>query len=189
MRVGILFFALLMLAGCSDVIDVLLELTEENEPIEEAAPSGENTDAPKGEVTALANLTGTEIFQKGALEHILEGELNRKGAAVGYHYDRLPTKKGQIIDGTRTREDDQGVYEAKVRVDGVEKTSNRGRSSFFPDAWDTQDVVNAIREAYEHRAFVNGNTYEGIAANGIVIQMYLNGNEEIISAFPVYEGD
>lgn len=192
LQIVILLSALWMLTGCSDIIDSLLADNQNDISINDTKGNeafGEENDEPRGKVTALADLTGTEIFQKGALEHILEGELNRKGAAVGYHYDRLPTKKGNIIEGTQTRVDDQGVYEAKVKVDGVEKTSNRGRSSFFPDAWDTQDVVDAIREAYDTREFVQGNTYEGLSANGIVIQMYLNGNDQIISAFPVYEGD
>lgn len=186
LQIIVLLSALFMLAGCGDIIDLLLE---DNEQTESNAGEGNKEVSPRGEVTPLADLTNTEIFQRGALEHILEGELNRKGAAVGFHYDRLPTKKGEIIDGSKTAEDDQGVYEAKVIVDGVEKTSNRGRSSFFPDAWDTQDVVDAIKEAYDSREFIQGNTYEGISANGIVIQMYVNGNDQIISAFPVYEGD
>ena len=172
--------AIFILSACGDFIDVLLDDNEQNEGTNEQLDSI---------VTALPNVNGKEIFQNGALEHILEGELNKKGSAVGYHYDRLPTKKGEIIEGSKSSEDKQGVYEAKVKVDGVEKTSNRGMSSFFPDAWDTQDVVDAIHEAYENREFIQGNTYEGLTEEGIIIQMYLNNNEKIISAFPVYEGE
>ena len=170
---------LALLTGCGDVFDFLLNDDTNNE----------QSMNDQRIITPLDELTGTDIFQDGALEHILEGELNRKGSAVGYHYDHLPTKKGEIIQKTKTEEDSQGVYEAKVIVDGVEKTSNRGRSSFFPDDWDSQDVVNAIREAYEHREYLEGNTYEGLTKDGIIVQMYLNGNNEIISAFPVYEGE
>ena len=34
-----------------------------------------------------------------------------------------------------------------------------------------------------------GNIYEGESESGIVIQMFLDSNEKIISAFPIYEGD
>src|SRR5699024_9750822 len=97
-----------------------------------------------GAVTPLEQLERTDVFRSGALEHILEGELNHRGEAVGFHYNRLPTRKGQIITGSKTTPNEFGVYEAKVLVQEVEKTSNRGMSTFFPDEWDTQDVIDAI---------------------------------------------
>ncbi len=69
----------------------------------------------------------------------------------------------------------------------VEKTSNEGNSTFFPDDWDTQEVVDAINEAYENRIFITGNTYEGLTDEGMMIRMYLNDQNKIISAFPIYE--
>ncbi|MEI3604929.1 EndoU domain-containing protein [Pseudogracilibacillus sp. SE30717A] len=140
------------------------------------------------EVTLIENLQHIEHFRKGALEHILEGELNQKGQAVGFHYDQLPTKKGEIVEGSKTEPDEFGVFEAKVIVSDVEKKSNGGKSTFFPDEWDTQDVVDAINEAYDERVFISGNTYEGLTTEGVIIRMYLDSNEKIISAFPIYEG-
>lgn len=137
-------------------------------------------------VTSIEELENTDYFRDSALVHILEGELNRKGQAVGFHYDQLPTKNGEIIEGTETKENDLGIYEAKVVIDDVEKSSNSGKSTFFPDDWDTQDVIETINEAYDEKSFINGNTYEGIANNGVVVRMYLDNNEKIISAFPVY---
>lgn len=139
-------------------------------------------------VTPIGDLVGIDYFLDSALPHILEGELNRKGQAVGFHYAELPTREGEIIEGTETAEDEQGVYEAKVSVSEVEKTSNGGKSTFFPDNWDSQDVVDAINEAYETKDFISGNTYEGMTEEGIIIRMYLNQSDKIISAFPVYEG-
>lgn len=146
-----------------------------------------NTNNDSFEVTDINDLDHVEHFRSGALEHILEGELNKNGQAVGYHYDQLPTKKGKIIEGTETKPNKVGVYEAKVIVSDVKKTSNGGKSTFFPDEWDSQDVVNAINEAYEVKTFINGNTFEGVTSDGVVIRMYLDNNEQIISAFPVYE--
>src|SRR5699024_7371985 len=121
-------------------------------------------DIVNDDVTLIDELTETDYFRKGALEHILEGELNRRGQAVGFHYDQLPTKKGEIISGTETDINEFGIYEAKVIVSDIEKTSNQGMSTFFPDVWDTQDVIDAINEAYEERVFISGNTYEGLTA-------------------------
>lgn|SRR5690625_1319852 len=146
-----------------------------------------SSDSEYRDVTLIDDLQDVESFRSGALEHILEGELNGKGNATGFHYDLLPTKKGQIIEDTETKRNEHGVYEAQVEVEGVEKTSNGGYSSFFPDEWDTQDVVDAINEAYEMKEHLTGNTYEGLTEEGISVQMYLDNNEKIISAFPVYE--
>lgn len=135
---------------------------------------------------SIEDLEDTDVFKNGALEHILEGELNRKGNAVGFHYDGLASKKGKVVEGTETEPNEHGVYEAKVEVSDVAKTSNSGKSTFFPKEWTAQDVVDAINEAYEHSSFITGNTYEGLTDEGIVVRMYLDNNEQIISAFPVY---
>jgi len=139
-------------------------------------------------VTPITELTNTEYFRQNALEHILEGELNKQGEAVGFHYAQLPTRNGEVIEETETEEDDHGIYEAKVIISEVEKTSNGSKSTFFPDHWDSQDVVDAINEAYDNRTLISGNTYEGLTEEGIIVRMYLDSSEKIISAFPIYEG-
>lgn len=146
------------------------------------------SDTNNQKVTPITELIETENFKSNALEHILEGELNYKGQAVGFHYSQLESKKGEIINNSQTELDENEVYEAKVRIKDVNKTSNNGKSTFFPDDWDTQDVVDAINEAYDNRTHINGNTFEGLTAEGIIVRMYLTEQNQIISAFPVYEG-
>lgn len=172
-RILLVFISVLLLSGCA-MLDELLDGNSGNEEIE------------LGSVTPINELRDTDNFRSGALEHILEGELNRKGNAVGFHYDHLPSKKGEILEGTKTKENKEGVYEAEVSVENVDKESNRGRSTFFPDDWDSQDVVDAINEVYDIRTFISGNTYEGLTSEGVLIQMYLDDQERIISAFPIY---
>lgn len=133
----------------------------------------------------ISDLIHIENFRNGALEHILEGEINKNGEAVGFHFENVPTKKGNVISGTRTEPNKFGVYEAEVEVEGVKKRSNRGTSSFFPIHWNAQEVVDAINEAYNSKVYLSGNTYEGMTDEGIVIRMYLDQNEQIISAFPI----
>ncbi|TXL64402.1 hypothetical protein FHP05_08740 [Cerasibacillus terrae] len=175
-RIAFLLISIVLLAGCGTFINTDQDLDTSKELADD-------------EVTAITDLNNIDIFRKGALEHILEGEINRKGQAVGFHYDRLPSKKGEIISGTKTEVDDEGVYEAEVVVSDVEKVSNNGKSSFFPDEWDTQEVVDAIHEAYENREYISGNTYEGLTSAGMIVRMYFDQEERIISAFPVYQGD
>ncbi|MGM8365963.1 EndoU domain-containing protein [Virgibacillus sp. W0181] len=163
-----LILSLIILAGCT--VD----------------QGSDNIDAYNAEVTSINELDATDHFRNGALEHILEGEVNAKGQAVGFHYDRLPTKKGEIIPGTKTDPNKEGVFEAAITVNGVEKAGNNGKSSFFPDDWDTQEVIDAINDAYETKVHINGNTYDGLTNDGVHIRMYLDQNEKIISAFPIY---
>lgn len=181
----ILALSAITLVGCS--IEGFLNLDEdkviETEEIETETNKDESTIS---EITSIDNLVNTDIYKHHALTHILEGEINRKGQAVGFHYNNLPTKQGEIIDGTKTSPNRHGVYEAKVKVSNVNKTSNSGKSTFFPDDFDTQDVVDAINEAHGSKTHINGNTYEGLSNEGMVIRMYLDDHENIISAFPVY---
>lgn len=161
----------LFITACDD-FSILNEVTEED--IDLAV-----------EVIEIDELIETDNFRRGALEHILEGELNRNGDAVGFHYEGLPSAKGSVVEGTRTNPDQDGLYEAEVEVEGKKKRGNRGISSFFPLHWTAQDVVDAINEAYDSKQFISGNTYEGLTDEGIVIHMYLDDNDKIISAFPI----
>lgn len=140
----------------------------------------------QSQIESIDDLEDTQHFSNHALAHIFEGELNKRGQAVGFHYDGLPTKKGKVIENTETKPDEHGVYEAKVEVDGMKKQSNQGKSSFFPKEKNAQEVVDDINDAYENKTHIRGNTYEGITSEGIVIHMYLNNQDKIISAFPIY---
>ena len=139
-------------------------------------------------VKSIADLKNTDNFREGALEHILEGEINKRGKAVGFHYEGFPTTKGSIIEDTKSIADDLGIYTGNVEVNGIVKTSNGGKSTFFPENWTAQEVVDAINEAFANKEFVQGtrNTFIGELSNGMQIEMYIdNTTNKIISAFPV----
>ena len=140
-------------------------------------------------VEDLASLEHTENFSDTAIEHIFEGQINGRGKAVGYHYEGVEETKGAIIEGSKDDPDENGVYRAKVTVDGVQKTANDGYSSFFPEAMEAQDVVDTINEAYENREHDRGNGYIGESKSGIEVYMFLDKDDKILSAFPIYEGD
>ncbi|HZS79175.1 MAG TPA: EndoU domain-containing protein, partial [Ktedonobacteraceae bacterium] len=123
-------------------------------------------------------------FAPGAEQHIFEGEINKRGLATGYHWEGTPGTPGEVIPGTETPPDARGVYQAQVRVSGVTK---RGFSSFFPKSMTRQEVLDSIEEAYNNRLHITGNTYLGETSSGMVVQMFLNTADQIISAFPLYE--
>ena len=61
-----------------------------------------------------------------------------------------------------------------------------GKSTFFPADMSPQQVIDTVNQAYSNREHTKGNRYEGIAENGITIGMFLDSEEHIISAFPLY---
>ncbi len=135
----------------------------------------------------LEMLTGLEHFTKSAVEHIFLGQVNKKGAATGYHYDGITDSPGYIVEGTKTPADENGVYTGKVEVNGAKKTGNKGYSSFYPAEWSPQEVIDSINEAYENRELLRGNLYAGLTEDGIEIDMALDNKERIITAYPIKE--
>ncbi len=133
-------------------------------------------------------LKDTENFSKNAIEHIFNGSVNSKGNASGYHYDMITDSDGKIIEDTRGPEDEWGVYTAYVTVKGKKKNHY---SSFFPDSWTPQQVVDAINRARED-ALANdrkaGSTWIGYY-EGIEIDMYLDSSDRITSAYPVHASE
>ena len=137
----------------------------------------------------VKKLKNTERFAKKTLEHIFDGTINGKGKATGYHYTMVTDCKGKVIDGTRSKVDGNGVFTGKVEVDGVKKN---GFSSFFPESWSPQQVVDAINTAYDDAlddpSNPKGSIWIGYSGD-LEIDMYLNSDKKITSAFPIYEGD
>src|SRR5699024_7740337 len=60
--------------------------------------------------------SGTRIYNRKTMDHLFLGEINRRKKAVGYHHESM--MGGRIIPGTETAPDKNGVYRAKVIVDG-----------------------------------------------------------------------
>ena len=133
----------------------------------------------------LANLQHTENFTEKSLIHIFEGDINGKGRAGGYHYDMVEGTSGSIIEGTKSPAlNDAGVYKAKVEVNGIPKKGNKGYSTFFPDHMSPQEVVDVINEAYSNMELIEGSRYSGTSRNGIDIEIILNSEGKIITAYP-----
>ena len=157
-----------------------------------ATPRPTSTPTPTSEVTVytseiLEELTDTEHFRKSTIEHIFMGSINSSGKATGYHYDGISDSPGKIIEGSRSEEDEHGVYTAKVTVEGKKKSGNNGYSTFFPDDMSPQEVIDAINQAYENRTKLSGDLYAGLTDEGIEIDMALDSKGRIITAYPIYE--
>ena len=134
-------------------------------------------------VVDTSGLRNLGNFRRGALEHIFEGEINRIGQAVGYHYEGYPTARGEIISGTKSSPNNMDIYRGDVKVDNIIK---RGNSTFFPENFTPQQVIDNINEAYVNRVHIGGNKYYGNTNSGIEVRMFLDRFNKIISAFPKY---
>ena len=136
--------------------------------------------------STLNSLKNTENFTESAIEHIFEGQVNARGKAVGYHYEGIEGTSGNVIPGTESSVNNIGVYKAQVEVNGIPKTANGGFSTFYSKNLSPQQVVDAINEAYSNCELKLGtrNTYQGVANNGMKIDMFLDQSGKIISAFP-----
>ncbi|MBF6978784.1 EndoU domain-containing protein [Aerococcaceae bacterium zg-BR22] len=177
LKVIALVFATLLFVGCQPQIPSPPQTTSQTNQTSQTSQTASNS-----KISDINDLVNTDYFNRHALEHIFYGTINRKGQATGYHHEGI-APDAEIIQSTRSKNDRHGVYRAKVRVEGINK---KAMSSFFPEQWTAQQVVDAINEAYESREHVSGNIYEG-TFDGITIQMYLTDNDKIISAFPIYE--
>lgn len=169
--------------------------TEATAGSEAAATTEETTEATTAEQGPvyytwddIEDLENTEHFSSSAIEHIFNGSVNSSGNGSGYHYDMVEGSDGQIIPGTRSEEDINGLYTANVEVDGHRKNHY---STFFPDEWSPQEVVDAINAARQDA--LDNDRHQGTTWIGyfedIEIDMYFDSKDRIVSAFPVYEDD
>lgn len=149
----------------------------------ETKPSGQPSKYTRKDIEKLQH---RENFAKGALEHIFDGTINKKGKATGYHYSMVEDSRGRILEGTRSKSDANGVFKAKVQVEDVRKN---GFSSFYPEAWSPQEVVDAINAAYLDAIQDPGNPRGDLWIGhfgDMEIDMYLNDRKKILTAYPIY---
>lgn len=172
----------------SDIADDSSDISNSSALPESSAEISDVSEKSQYSIADIQNLENTDNFSDSALEHIFDGTINRSGKATGYHYTMIPDSKGKLIDGTRSENDKHGVFTGNVEVDGVTKNNF---SSFYPEMWSPQDVVNAINIAYDD-ALSNPDNPSGSLWIGyyqdIEIDMYLTDDKKIITAYPIFEG-
>ena len=162
----------------SEVSEKVSEVSSKRADVSEKEEISENAGYYMADISQLEDV---DYFASGTLEHIFDGTINKKGNATGYHYTMVLDSKGKIIEGTRSAEDENGVFTGKVEVDGF--------SSFYPEAWTPQQVVDAINTAYDE-AIANPDNPKNSLWIGhygnIEIDMYLDSNQKITTAYPIY---
>jgi hypothetical protein len=154
-----------------------LATTPQNQP---AATIGYTTIA-KAPVVKLLTINKTHIFQ---------GEINRRGLAVGYHH-RLNGKdsnnaKMVKLTGLPNR---QGIYIGRVEIRNPANgqwVSKLSSSTFFPDQWSQEKVLNEIQGAFAS-ANKSKEPWQGTSPSGLKIEGYYNKSTNTINtAYPIY---
>ena len=117
-----------------------------------------------------------EIFSENTLQHIFLG--NKTG---GFHYEGLSDATSKVVQITKAP-DANGVYQAMVEIGGKAKKTP---STFFPKSWSPEKIVESIEDVYFNPKSVDTmkNAYEGVV-DGVKIQIFLDNNGKIVSAFP-----
>ena len=150
-----------------------------NNPIYYVDPSGNSYDATKDIYGKLKN---TQNFNPKAIEHIFEGEINKRGDVVGGHYEPTMINNENVKITKKGKPNENGVYSINFEINSTKK---KGGSTVFPEDWTSQQVVDNINIAYENKVQIGDkpNKYEG-SVNGIKIQMYVDNDGKIMTAFP-----
>ncbi len=203
----VLIFAVALSLGVPLLVTNFRPAVPENEPVtndsqivSEVSEQSENTDVSDKEeskteisevsgyyMADISQLENVDYFAKGTIEHIFDGTINKKGNATGYHYTMVLDSKGKVIEGTRSKEDKNGVFTGNVEVDGVKKN---GFSSFYPESWTPQQVVDAINTAYDEATANPDNPKNSLWIGhygDMEIDMYLDSSNKITTAYPVYQ--
>jgi hypothetical protein len=122
--------------------------------------------------------------------HIFHGEINRRGAAVGYHHrangrDKTNARMIKIISHPNR----QGIYVGQVEIKNPQTgqwVRKSGISSFFPDRWTQGQVTSEIQGAFFS---LNPPTerWQATSPSGIRIEGFYNrATNTINTAYPIY---
>jgi len=112
------------------------------------------------------------------MNHVLSGEINAAGRASGYHAELAADGAARIRPGSTVTHNANGTYSAQVDVYDaakgvwVEKTANKGESTFFNPAWSQARIEYEVAEAFKERRMLSSTQWQGTTPSGIEIGGY-----------------
>ncbi|WUH93317.1 EndoU domain-containing protein [Streptomyces sp. NBC_00433] len=145
--------------------------------------------ATKG-VEATAKMTNGLLasddfkFSSTAFNHIVNGEINKGGRAVGFHSapDGVAPPGREIVSIREVYPD--GTYRADVKVNGVRKRADL--HTMYPDSWSHDDIRSAIETAFANRVEYDGGMWIGHHGD-MQITGYVRDGQPV-TAFPTTYG-
>ena len=177
--------ALLSIVGALLGLAVFYLLPEEGRrPVPDAPAPAE---APRSSAPAAPAASAAPAGPEINLEHVFEGEINRRGKPVGFH----SRPGGTDPDGARVvriveKPNRLGVYIADVEIRSGSGRWMRKRSTFYPDSMSRDEVIAAIRNAWEERRDLGGDKFQGPSGKGFTIEGYTLDDGGINTAYPLY---
>ena len=121
------------------------------------------------------------------LEHVFEGQVNRRGMPVGFHSRPGGTDPaGARVTRRVSGPNGLGVYIAEVEIRNGSRWL-RKTSTFYPDNMSRDEVVAAILHAWEERRDLGGGKFQGPSGEGFTIQGYTLDDGGINTAHPLYK--
>ena len=135
-------------------------------------------------------------------EHVFTGELRPgRGSglrALGYHHESdFSPSTVEVIPGSRTAVDANGVYQARVKIEDPTTGAwidKRSPSSFFPRFWTPERVSTEVMSAFEQKVWLGDpvsptavRSWEGISGSGLRIQGHFH-NGRIDTVYPIWGG-
>ena len=132
----------------------------------------------------VADLNSQASFSVGKITtpidfdgHVVRAEIKSNGNVIGGH--STATGDVQIVPGTASTPNAQGVYSAQIQVADpnnpgqfLPKTNNGGVSTMFPDSWTTDRIKVEVDAAFQNRTVV-GNKWFGTTPSGVQVEGFL----------------
>jgi Bacterial EndoU nuclease len=118
-------------------------------------------------------------------KHILEGNINRRGEATGFHHNPSAPNKDTKIIKIISKENSCGVYKAQVQVAGKLKDAY---STMFPDKLTKSEILDDLKYVYEEglKKFPKKDTFTIKTKGCFSVFMVLDNNSNIITSYPIY---
>ena len=120
--------------------------------------------------------------------HIATGEVNRHGAAVGYHHraDGIDPPAAKVLRILQAP-DASGVYRARVALRDPATggwIDKRAASTFFPDAMSDDEVIGAVLAAFHRGRVRRDGEFVGNSGHGFAIEGWYQSGR-INAAYPL----
>jgi hypothetical protein len=122
------------------------------------------------------------------LEHIFQGQVNKRGKPVGFHSrpggeDPSGARVVRIVEGPNRA----GVYIADVEIRNGSGRWLKKRSTFYPDRLSREEVVAAILHAWNQRERGRSNPFHGPSGEGFEIEGRPLDRGDINTAYPLFD--
>jgi Bacterial EndoU nuclease len=153
---------------------------------EEASRAPEPASAPAPAPSLDAEWSDTDPAIN--LEHVFEGQINRRGKPVGFHArPGASNPAGARVVRRVSGPNAAGVYIAEVEIRNGSGRWLRKTSTFYPDRLRRDEVVAAILHAWNGRRNLGDGKFQGDSGKGFTIEGYTLDDGGINTAYPLYK--